>query len=415
MSGPVVIRLSKAQALMKASRARFKVAVCGRRFGKTFWELLEMLEQGVNHPGSTCWYIAPTYKMAKGIAWRDLKALVPEQYVRGKPNETELSMELVNGSLFELRGADDPDRLRGPGLNLAVFDEFAFQHPYVWDVVRPMLSDRGGRAIFGTTPSGFNWAYDFYLRGKQGEDGWESFSFTTLDGGRVPEDELAEARATMDPRMFRQEYEASFETLHGRVYSNFDRDLNVDPSVKDLGGDLLVGMDFNVNPMTAVFASRAVDECHVFDCLRVMTSNTEEVCQEIRRRYPDRPVVVCPDPSGNQRRSSAPVGQTDLTILKRFGFRINVSPAAIPVVDRINNTQAMLLSDDGRRRARIHPRADHLIRGLDGMTYKEGTSIPDKDKVGGFDHPTDAFGYLLWQEFNVLVDRTFRAKEFRLR
>ena len=74
---------------------------------------------------------------------------------------------------------------------------------------------------------------------------------------------------------------------------------------------------------------------------------TEEVAAEIKQRYPDREVVFCPDPSGKARKTSAPVGQTDFTILKRAGFAIHASNAATKVVDRVNNTQANLLSADG--------------------------------------------------------------------
>lgn len=373
---------------------------------------VELLTKAANKQSADVWYVAPTYRMAKEIAWRLLKQMVPRTLLAKSPNETELSIHLVNGSTIALRGADNPDSLRGVGLDLVVPDEFAWIHKTAWeDVLRPALADRGGSALFITSPAGHNWAYDLYLRGKGPSAGWRSWQFTTLQGGRVDEAELAEARATLDPRKFRQEFEASFETLQGRVYDNFHRDLNVDPTITDVGGELLVGMDFNVNPMSAVLGVRAGDECHILDEMEVPTSNTEEVAREIRARYPDRHVVVCPDPSGKARKTSAPVGQTDFTILQRYGFEVRAPNKAPPVVDRVNNTQAMLLNGDGRRRARIHPRAGRLIRCLDGLTYKEGTSQVDKKL--GIEHLPDAHDYLLWQEFNVLVSppsvRTFQV------
>jgi hypothetical protein len=141
----------------------------------------------------------------------------------------------------------------------------------------------------------------------------------------------------------------------------------------------------------------------------VPSSNTEEVAAELRGRYPGRRIVVCPDPSGRARKSSAPVGQTDFTILERAGFTVRAGKNAPPVVDRINNVQAMLLAGNGRRRLLVHPKAHALVRGLDGLTYKEGTSQPDKTL--GLDHITDALGYLLWQEFNVLQANTVRMYE----
>ncbi len=199
----------------------------------------------------------------------------------------------------------------------------------------------------------------------------------------------------------------------GRVYSSFLNKPfptgNIDESLEDVGGELLVGMDFNVNPMSAVIAVRAVDECHVLDALEVMSSNTEEVANELRRRYPNRRMVICPDPAGRARHTNAPVGVTDFTILERAGFEVRAPLAAPPVVDRINNTNEMF-EYDGRRRVRIHPQADALIVGLSNLTYKEGTSIPDKKS--GFDHICDALGYLLWQEFNVLQPNTLTVDTF---
>lgn len=387
----VPFTLSAPQWAVHTSGARFRVLIAGRRFGKTHLANVELLLHAAQKQRATCWYVAPTYRMAKEIAWRQLKSMVPPELLASKPNETDLTVSLINGSVIALRGADNPDSLRGVGLDLAVLDEFAWIHPSAWsDVLRPALADRGGRALFITSPAGHNWAYDLYMRGKAGEHGWAAWQFTTLDGRRVSPEELEEARATLDPRIFRQEFEASFETLQGRVYSNFDRDLNVDASVVDTGAEILVGQDFNINPMATVIAVRAGDECHVLDAIEIPTSNTEEVAAEIRSRYPHREIYVYPDPSGKARRTSAPVGQTDFTILERHGFHVIAPPSAPLVVDRVNNAQAMLLSADGRRRLKIHPRASALIRALDGLTYKEGTSQPDKSL--GLDHVCFAAG-----------------------
>ena len=202
----------------------------------------------------------------------------------------------------------------------------------------------------------------------------------------------------------------------GRVYSSFLNKPypigNIDEGIVDPGGELLVGMDFNVNPMSAVLAVRAVDECLVLGALEIMTSNTEEMATEIRRRYPDREIIVCPDPSGKARKTSAPVGQTDFTILERFGFEVRAPDKAPPVVDRENNANAMYCQE-GKRRVRIHPNAGVLITALGNLVYKEGTS--SRDKRSGFDHMPDSMDYLLWQEFNVLEQTVAPVTAFKWR
>lgn len=345
--------------------------------------------------------------MAKDIAWETYKRLARPWTV--KVNETALSIRLRNDSLITLHGADNPDSLVGRGLDKVTLDEFPLLDEKLWNVaIRPALADKQGRALFIGSPRGFNWAYDVYLHGQNPDmSDWASWQFTTLQGGRVTAQEIEAARSGMDPRLFKQEFEASFETLLGRVYANFDRKPwplgNIEAVEDQPGSELLIGMDFNVHPMTAVIAVQAADECHVLDALEVPTSNTEEMAQELRTRYPGRRIIVYPDPSGRARKTSAPVGQTDFTILQRAGFQV-VAPNVAPlVVDRVNNTQAMLLDAAGRRRLKIHPRAVRLTRALEGLTYKEGTSLPDKTL--GLDHLGDALGYLLWERFNLLRQR----------
>jgi hypothetical protein len=398
-------KLSAPQRLVFLSDARFRVLIAGRRFGKTFLACLVLIAEAVREANMVCWYVAPTYRAGKEILWAMLKRLVPRAYV-ATTNETDLSVHLLNGSVIAIRGVDNPDSLRGPGLDFVAFDEFAFMGRHVWEaIIRPALAVAEGRALFITTPSGMGWEYDLFMLGQERRHGFASWTFTTLDGGRVTPEEVEAARSSMSPRLFRQEFEASFEVLSGRVYDNFDRraapEGNVDASIRDLGAEILVGQDFNVNPMASVIGVRAGDELHVLEALEIMTSNTEEIATELRRRYPKRPIIVCPDPSGNARKTSAVAGVTDFTILRQHGFTVDASPHAILIPDKVNALQAMLKDAKGRRRLKIHPHAVSLIRALDGLTYKQGTSIPDKSS--GLDHLCDALAYLIYQRFNLLV------------
>jgi hypothetical protein len=192
----------------------------------------------------------------------------------------------------------------------------------------------------------------------------------------------------------------------GRVYHGFKNkpwpEGNVDESVRDTGGELLVGMDFNVEPMTATVAVRVVNECHVIDAIEIEVGNTSAMAVELKRRYPNRKIVVCPDPAGKQRRTSAKVGETDFTLLQQHGFSIRAPAAAPPVVDRENNANEMYFDVlANTRRVKIHPKAIALITALSNLTYKNGV----RDKKSPFDHICDATDYLLWQEFNVLAPK----------
>ena len=143
---------------------RFVVLVAGRRWGKTVMAVWCLIVNAFSRKGSICYYIAPTYGQAKRIAWSLLKKLVPP-WARRRTSEQELLIELRNGSIIQLHGADRPDRLRGVGLDYVVLDEYADMRTETWSaVIRPALSNRRGRALFIGTPRGRNHFYDLYLR-----------------------------------------------------------------------------------------------------------------------------------------------------------------------------------------------------------------------------------------------------------
>jgi len=225
----------KSQLELHESSERFRVAVCGRRFGKTTFALAELVFNAMlNNPKSINWYIAPTYRQAKQIAWKMLQELIPPQLITRK-HEMELSLTLWNGSVIELKGTDNPDSLRGVGLDLVVLDEYASMKPFVWEeIVRPSLADRGGRAIFIGTPKGYNHFYDLFLMGQAGSKTYDSdyisWRKTTYDNPYIEVKEIEAAKRTMTESSFQQEFMADFRSNTGKVYKDFDRMVNVIPS-----------------------------------------------------------------------------------------------------------------------------------------------------------------------------------------
>lgn len=397
------IQLTKPQSsvMLAAAICRFVVLVAGRRFGKTFFALAWLISRAAMKPGSRNWYVAPTYTQAEMIAWTLLKQLVPPE-MRAHVNETKLLIVLKNGSEIQLKGADKPDSLRGPGLWSLVLDEYADMDKDAFEeVFRPMLSDQEGSCIFIGTPKGFNHFYEKYHQALA-TDGWSAFQFTTIEGGNVTAKEVEEMRRDMDPRIFRQEMEASFENLAGRIYYNFDRKAHAAISLKDAGAaDLLIGMDFNVDPMSAVVAQKAGKQCQVLREFVIPNSNTREMARVIKQHFPRRRYICMPDPSGKARKTSANVGETDFSILREEGFAVIAPDSAPAIVDRINNTNTLLLNGAGERNLLIDPSCKHLIKAYEGVTAKEGTNLPDKTL--GLEHVSDAADYLIWSQFNVLT------------
>ena len=385
--------LSNAQEKIANSKARFRVAICGRRFGKTHLAIRELAKYA-RYPDRRCWYVAPTYKQAKQIVWRKLKHKLQDLRWSRKVNESELSIELKNGSEITLRSADNYDSLRGVGLSFIVLDEFADIDKEAWyEVLRPTLSDTGGHALFIGTPKGVgNWAKDIYDNHLT-KKGWESFQFTTIDGGNVPEEEIIQAREDLDERTFRQEYLATFETYSGVIaYAFGEHNYKPAPQI-EAHTPLLIGTDFNVNPMSSVVMLRTSDGLHAIDEIVMHNSNTTELIEEIRRRYPKNPITVFPDPAGVQRKTSAN-GNTDIKLLEMAGFTVRYHRAHPLVKDRINAANSLFFKrDDGTTRFYIDPRCKHTAKSLTAFCYKEGTQIPDKES--GYDHQFDALTYAI--------------------
>ena len=390
------MRLTKPQTKIFLSDSRFRVVVAGRRFGKTFLSTAELLHRALRESDQNVWYVAPTYKAAKEIAWDMLSNQIPREYI-DKTNETSLTISLKNRSTISLKGAEKPDNLRGRSLNFVVLDEFADMRKEAWfEVIRPSLSDRQGGALFIGTPKGRNHFYDLYGKGLDGDDGWSAHQYTTIEGGNVPPEEIESAKADLDTRTFQQEYEAQFVNYSGIIYYGFKRE----ESVKRHNGDhsvIHVGMDFNLDPMSAVLMTRKGDTLHIFDEIVMFGSNTDEMVAELRERYGNGTIVIYPDPASRQRKTSAG-GRTDLSILQNAGFEVRVRNSHAAVRDRINAVNSRLLSNDGQRRLYVDPKCKKVIESLERHTYKEGTSQPEKD---GFDHMNDALGYAVEYLFPI--------------
>jgi len=403
-----MIRLSRPQLEVFKSTTRRRVLVAGRRFGKTILSINELCKFAAFKPDKRpreIWYVAPYYGQAKEIAWSFLKEhLIEGNWISSEKqcNESALSVTIFNGNVIKLKGAANPDSLRGKGLSFVVLDEFQDMKQEAWsEVIRPSLSDMNGHALFIGTPKGYNWAFDMFQKGDKGgpskEKGWRSWRFTTLEGGNVSRGEIEEAKRDLDERTFRQEYEASFETYAGIVYYAFDRienvmPFNAPPKHEFSRLPLHIGMDFNISPMAATVSIETPDYTHAFDEIVIYSSDTREMSEEIRARYPHNPIYIYPDPAARQRRTSAG-SMTDLKILQdsRYNFMPRLRTHHSLIRDRVNAVNSRLKTASGIRRAFIDPKCKQLIKCVTTQLYKENTLQPDKGS--NLDHLPDAFGY----------------------
>jgi len=237
------------------SPARFKVLCCGRRFGKSLLATIMSLEGLI--AGNKIGIVSPIYRMAKEISFE--KYLTPwiypinnkiEQYGQDKPfkidyTNLKIIYKPTGGELY-IRSGDKPDSLRGQDYDLLILDEYAYFNKAddLWNkVLRPTLLDREGKALFLSTPNGFNHFYELFKKGINSKE-WQSFNFTTYDNPLIDITEIEALKESLSEADIRQEIMAEF-TEDGKLFKNIGEVfVNINLEEEKENGELYVGADF---------------------------------------------------------------------------------------------------------------------------------------------------------------------------
>lgn len=286
-----------ADALLKY---RYVVVRAGRRFGKSALALNLVLREALTNPGRY-WIVAPEYKQAKSIYWRDLVSdYIPEELII-KKNDNELILEIrstVEGknSIIEFKGSDKEDSLRGAGLKGIVLDEYAFQKEHIWNkIVSPMLIQTRGWAMFITTPNGVAnhfkafWDHAVELESKKDKD-WKTFHFTSYDNPMIKKEDLDKERERLVPEFFEQEYMAEFAKFVGLIYTEFSDKRHVKEFEVDEGWSFYRALDFGATDPDAVpFIGVNKDGViHIFDEIYINNLFTSELAELIKQKSAHR-------------------------------------------------------------------------------------------------------------------------------
>lgn len=286
---------------------RWAIIVAHRRAGKTVACIAELVLSALftKKRDARFAYIAPQFNQAKDIAWIYVKQLTADipgvQY-----NESELRADLPNGSRIRLYGADNPDRLRGLYLDGVVLDEFADMRTSVWgEILRPLLTDRKGWAVFIGTPKGHN---EFHAKWEEARDNpeWFSLMLRASESGLIDAKELADAARGMTEDQYAQEFEGSFEaaiagSYYGKAFNAAEQmgRLCEVPYQKEL--PVFTAWDIGFSDDTAVWFYQMVrGEIHVIDYYAANGYGVDHYADMLdAKRYNyaklgDRPVIGLP-------------------------------------------------------------------------------------------------------------------------
>lgn len=379
--------------------AKNKVIKAGKRFGKTKWLLYALLQKAFDKPNQTLWYIAPTYKQAKSIAWWELNWLCPHQLVK-RSVENELLKEFVNGSRLQLIGADNPDSLRGPKLHGVGFDEAAYIDQDVYPTIimgqlAGALGEEDGFAYFISSPNdkGKNWFTEFHAeKTALNNSDWTGFYFTIYDNPTLSPETIEKIKYANSDDRWELEYLAKESSIAGQLFSEFSQD-NVLEKEYEGKLPLVRGLDWGISHPTVCLWGQydlSTKEVWIIDEFFKTGFVIEESCTWIRKVTSERPVewsVI--DPSTNKRNSQTT--RTDKDEFQRWG----VPCVAGDNRDRGYDIVKMFLK---RKLLKIHPKCKNLIYQLKNLQYG--------DKEG--DDCTDALRYMLVR----IHDLTFGGNVF---
>lgn len=259
-----MIKLHETQKTVYNDTHRFKVICAGRRWGKSVISQLIAIKWAIDNPGGVIWIVSPTYRQGKSIHWRGLQQILAATDWVTKKNEVDLSVTLRNGSVIELKGAENPDALRGVKLRGLVVDEIASIRNWEWlwaEVLRATLTDYRAPALFISTPKGYNHFFDLYNTGTT-EGEYKSWRFTSYDNPYIQKEEIDAAKKELTEDTFFQEYMADFRKYTGLVYKGFQRETHViEPFDIPQDWQIYRGMDFgSTNPTACVFVAVDPDE-----------------------------------------------------------------------------------------------------------------------------------------------------------
>ena len=335
-------KLNKWQTIIAQDTHRFLVLNCGRRAGKSVYCALKMMIRAQKQPGAVIYYVSPSYRQSKSIMWEMLGDLIPKEWI-AKKNETELIIEYVNGSRIELKGADaEPDRLRGVKIDWLVCDEVASFRNWqtVWNkVLRPTLLDSKGKAIFISTPQGFNFWYDLY---QTQDPDYKSYTFTTYDNDYVDKAEIDKMKVEMTDDDFRQEILAEFTQVAGVVYKEWNFATNFIPLSYDPYLPLHLAIDFGVNDETAIiWIQKQGGEFRVIDFYEVSNASIDHFAAVLKSKPYKEPELFVGDPAGRAR--SITTNTSPIDEYGRHGYAI-ATPAIGTIQDQIRITHRFMKS-----------------------------------------------------------------------
>ena len=424
-------------------KQRWAVVVAHRRCGKTVACINDLIVKALTEgkADGRYAYLAPYYAQAKSIAFDYLMRF--SEPVRANHNVSELWVELINGARIRLFGADNADSLRGLYLDGVVLDEFADMKPSIWGaVLRPLLSDRRGWAVFIGTPKGHNQFWDIYSNATK-DSGWYVKTLRASQTGLIPQEELDDAKKMQTEDQYLAEWECDFESaILGAFYGKEMRQLTDQDRILDIEYDPMfpvhTAWDLGYSDDTAIWWFQVVHG--EIRCLDYHSSNGQPVAFYtgiIASREAERGYVYGTHYLPHDARAKTLA--SNRSIIEQLSDKIALkSMKIVPMLSLQDGIQATRLAltrawfdhkcedgieclrqyqreyDEDKKVFRDKPRHDWTSHGADAfrmlsIAWKEEAKLPHKDDsiTGMFVGKTEVSLNDLWKDTKNVVNRRY--------
>lgn len=405
---------------------KFRAFVAGFGSGKTWVGCAGLCQHAWEFPRINAGYFAPSYPMVRDIFYPTIEEVAEDWGLRAVVKKGDHEVHLFNGrrhrATIICRSMDNPATIVGFKIGHALVDELDVmklpQAEAAWRKIIARMRQKAEGLRNGidvtTTPEGFQFVYAQWVKAVREKPALSGLygmvqASTYQNGKNLPDGYIESLRASYPPQLIEAYLRGQFVNLQsGAVYPNFDRRLNhTDDEIKP--GDVLhVGMDFNVLKMAAVlFVVR--DGCPHAVSELVNVRDTPTMARMLVERFKDKghQVVVYPDASGRNT-SSKDASESDLSILRQAGLRVEANHANPAVKDRVASVNALILNDRGERRLKVNTRlCPTYTEALEQQAYDKNG---EPDKTTGHDHPNDAGGYFMVNQWPVVARNLQRLR-----
>lgn len=401
------MQLTPAQEQIAADLHRFRVVVCGRKFGKTTLTSVELIGKAIAENNRRVMYIAPTLGDARRLMWDRLRNSFKAAITKENDTRLELRVKTVKGGESDifLGSWELVNNYRGDEFDFIVFDEVQEFRDF-WsgwqEAMRPTLTPRSGEALFTGTPKGFNHLYDLYNLAYADND-YKSFRFSTYDNPFIPVDEIEKAKNELPEERFAQEYLAEFKKSEGLVFKEFNREQHIFDY--DITGysEFVAGVDFGYTNPTAIPSICLKDEkFYVIRELYRTGMTDDEVGDYIANQRYNK---VYPDPE-------APAA---IEVLKRKGVNVReVKKGKDSIQNGIDKVRELFKQN----RLFIHKSCINLISELEMYSYADSSPLRNQNEnpQDKFNHAIDALRYVVSTHVvgKPFIQRPFKDKTIEI-